>query len=658
MEEYPKLWQNETYTTWKAGCPGVEVGLAMTFVSMSCREFDSGRLTLDIAETAAIQYLASRVDDIDDGNKSTGEVAEDDGNEDDSNDEDVDEDLHKTATEIATKMDDSGFCSDAEDNTWLEVISGPGTSWMGKVPSNSLKALAVGSQSGMHMVSHSEEVTGSSFNAFLKERADGSGIGKLMEGQALLWDYTKAVELKQLHTLANEQISIACCFNTKFSDTAFTLLQKIHEAFISTGSIAKKFVDDMATIALNFIWNATTYETELSALDGMAFTTRLACILGRIADLIKEASALKLTYEGAQKKFASILEWVEKEVKEYLDTQSTADCTTFIDESFDSLRKFSDAFNVLPFVPVVVGMVITHHSLLTSLWVNVSHFPLKIFLLLLTSDTTVVLGQIALLSYVARQSVTVWEGQAQSKPIPRTGTGEMDQTLESNHGLNAGLNPQKLKQNQVGLMPSKKDQLEVTSSKTPTQPVLPQDPPWGDTPPPPPLPSPAKTHNTPKGQNTHPSGLVASLLAQFQQSQQSQLRNASLKGTPTKGTPVKDVPVKDTSKKDTPKEGEQMPAKKLLMPDKSTELPVKKQWTSSPSSDRGSETNHGKTDKSKKKKKRKKKEPKSEPTMATDSETEETEEQQEKCQQVRKWKVELQVLKDYCESHNIFFTTC
>ena len=87
--------------------------------------------------------------------------------------------------------------------------------------------------------------------------------------------------------------------------------------------------------------------------------------------------------------------------------------------------------------------------------------------------------------------------------------------------------------------------------------------------------------------------------------------------------------------------------------DLSAEPPIKKQWTSSPSSDWGSETNHGMTHKSKKKKKRKKKEPKSEPTMATDSETEETEEQQEKCQWVRKWKVELQVLKDYRESHNI-----
>ena len=84
-----------------------------------------------------------------------------------------------------------------------------------------------------------------------------------------------------------------------------------------------------------------------------------------------------------------------------MDTQSTADCTTFMDESFDSLRKFSDAFNVSPFIPVVVGTAITHHSLLTSLWVNVSHFPLKIFLSPLTSDATAASGQMALLSYVA-----------------------------------------------------------------------------------------------------------------------------------------------------------------------------------------------------------------------------------------------------------------
>ena len=258
MEEYPKLWQNSTYTTWKAGCPGVEVGLAMTFVSTSRREFDSGRLTLDITDTVAIWYLALRVDDVDDGDESTGEVVEDDNDEDDSNDEDVDEDLHKTATEIATKMDDSSFHSDAEDNTRLEVISGPGTSWMGRVPLYSLKALAMGSQSSMHTASYSKEVTRSSFDAFLKECTDGSGVGELMGGQALLRDYTTAVELKQLCALANEQVSIACRFDTKFSDTAFAFLQKIHEAFIGTGGIAQKFIDDMATIALNFIWDATT----------------------------------------------------------------------------------------------------------------------------------------------------------------------------------------------------------------------------------------------------------------------------------------------------------------------------------------------------------------------------------------------------------------
>ena len=84
-----------------------------------------------------------------------------------------------------------------------------------------------------------------------------------------------------------------------------------------------------------------------------------------------------------------------------------ADCTTFIDESFDSLRKFSDALHVSPFVPDVVGTAITHHSLLTSLQVNVSHFPLKIFLSPLMSNATAASGQMVLLSYVAQQSVTI-----------------------------------------------------------------------------------------------------------------------------------------------------------------------------------------------------------------------------------------------------------
>ena len=141
-----------------------------TIPSCLCILLWSSSSTPDIADTAAIHYLVSRVDDIDDDDESTGEVVEDDSDEDDSNDEDVDENLHRTATEIATMTDDSGFCSDAEDGTQLEVISGPGTSWMGRVPSYSLKAPAVGSQSNMHTASHSEEVTGSSFDAFLRVR--------------------------------------------------------------------------------------------------------------------------------------------------------------------------------------------------------------------------------------------------------------------------------------------------------------------------------------------------------------------------------------------------------------------------------------------------------------------------------------------------------
>ena len=96
-------------------------------------------------------------------------------------------------------------------------------------------------------------------------------------------------------------------------------------------------------------------------------------------------------------KFTRVLKQVEEEVGKYLETQSTADSTIFMDETFDNLRRYSNSFNISPFVPVVVGTVVTHHALLTSLRVNVSHFPLKIFLSPLESDAIAASGQMALL---------------------------------------------------------------------------------------------------------------------------------------------------------------------------------------------------------------------------------------------------------------------
>ena len=137
MEEYPKLWWNSTYITWKTGFPGEEVGLAMTFISTNCREFNSGQLVLDISDGTAIWYPASKVDDEDSkGDESMGDVAENNDDDDDTEDEDdLDEDLHKTVTDIANKTDDSSFHSSAEDNPKMEPLSGSGTTWTGKVPS-------------------------------------------------------------------------------------------------------------------------------------------------------------------------------------------------------------------------------------------------------------------------------------------------------------------------------------------------------------------------------------------------------------------------------------------------------------------------------------------------------------------------------------------
>ena len=354
-----------------------------------------------------------------------------------------------------------------------------------------------------------------------------------------------------------------------------------------------------------------------------------------------------MVYEESQKKFAGVLKQVEEEVGKYLKSQSTADSTVFMDESYNNLRRYSNSFNISPFIPVVVGMVVTHHALLTSLQVNVSHFPLKIFLWPLESDATAASGQMALLQYVTQQSIAIWEGQAKIVPALRTSTGDMDPTIESDHSYMAPWS-RRLKPEQLAIAPSVQDKKEAHSSKD-----------LG--PPPPPLP-PVEEPHIPRGRDTRMSGSMAALMAQFQQCHDSQSREATPHGMLEKVPPMaptafsmpeKAATPRETATKETPRKSEQTPSKKGLTPDTTPEPPVKKQRTSSPSSDQGDDSEHSDVSKNKKKKKEKK-ERKSAATADSDSEADETEEQQEKCQRTKKWKHELQALVWYWESHNIF----
>ena len=209
-----------------------------------------------------------------------------------------------------------------------------------------------------------------------------------------------------------------------------------------------------------------------------------------------------MVYEESQKKFTGVLKQVEEEVRKYLKTQSMVDSTVFMDESFDNLRWYLNLLNISPFVPVVVGTAVTHHALLTSLRVNVSYFPLKIFLSPLESDATMALGQMALLQYMTQQSITVREGQAKIVPALRAGTGDTDPTIELDHSYTVP-QLQRPKLEQWEIMPCVQDKKEAHSSKDLGLP-------------PPPLPLAEEPH-IPKGRDAHMSSSMAALMVQFQQ---------------------------------------------------------------------------------------------------------------------------------------------
>ena len=243
------------------------------------------------------------------------------------------------------------------------------------------------------------------------------------------------------------------------------------------------------------------YEEELSSSDSIVFVAGLTSIQNRIAELIREALEFEMVYEESQKKFTGVMKQVEEEVGEYLKTQSTADFTVFMDESFDSLWRYSNSFNILPFIPVVVGTVVTHHALLTSLQVNMSNFPLKIFLSPLESDATAASGQMALLQYVTQQSIAIREGQAKIVPALRADTGDTNPTIESDHSYTVSQS-RRPKLEQWEITPCIQDKKEAHSSKD-----------LG--PPPPPLPLAEEPHIS-KGRDARMSSSMAALMVQFQ----------------------------------------------------------------------------------------------------------------------------------------------
>ena len=139
------------------------------------------------------------------------------------------------------------------------------------------------------------------------------------------------------------------------------------------------------------------------------------------------------------------------------------------------------------------------------MWVNVSHFPLKIFLLPLESDATTASGQMALLQYMTQQSITIQEGQVKMVLALRASTGDMDPTIELDHSYMA-LQSRRPKPEQSAIAPSVQDKKEAHSSQH-------------SGPPPPPLPPalPAEEPHTPKGRDTCMSSSMAALMVQFQQ---------------------------------------------------------------------------------------------------------------------------------------------
>ena len=242
MEDFPKLWQNSVYIMWKQGFPGEDVGLAMTLVTTGLWSSISGRwcwtflmrqssstwhwrlmtMRQTVMMTPPWQVMVKVRMIVQIQMTSTMTYSR----------------QHSMWPTRLMILDSRAVPMNISRRRHCQALVPTGlvwcwvTHWVCQPEARHFWAVLL-----------QWEGDWSELDEYVQHATGWFGsVGELMGGQALLKDHTSPSELAELCKLAEDQIEIACRFNTKFSNTAFTLLQKTQTAFLGMGGITKKFV--------------------------------------------------------------------------------------------------------------------------------------------------------------------------------------------------------------------------------------------------------------------------------------------------------------------------------------------------------------------------------------------------------------------------------
>ena len=189
---------------------------------------------------------------------------------------------------------------------------------------------------------------------------------------------TRLPSMGALEELANDLYAYSGDLFCGLQETSMAMLDRILSGFKRSGSRAREYIHETATIALNFFSRAGDMEAELESSEALKFQNVVNGMKDSIRDLIRQTALAEESYEDAAAQFDNILSSVSAELKEFVEAQGKEQRQEYIAKCLDRIRGIHGSLDGTQFILMVVTNATTHHALALNQRVNQSQIPLQI----------------------------------------------------------------------------------------------------------------------------------------------------------------------------------------------------------------------------------------------------------------------------------------
>ena len=189
---------------------------------------------------------------------------------------------------------------------------------------------------------------------------------------------TTLPSMATLEALTNDLEKFSKKMFKSLEETNIAIYDKVLQGFKDTSGKCKTFIHEMGALAVTFFAQAKQMEDGLAKCDAKAFDEAMSAFKGHIIGLIEEVAEAEDIYDSGEASFDSILASLAKEIKEYVKLKGEEQRREYKKQCLDQIKQDHGQLDSMCFIPMIVGNLTAHHTLMMSQQVVQSHVPLKI----------------------------------------------------------------------------------------------------------------------------------------------------------------------------------------------------------------------------------------------------------------------------------------